>query len=98
MAQSNVGQMNAGGGIGSDNNCKTSVDSIMLLYRLVQVNLEKWICVFNEMWNYLWIIFSDGSTKATGVQSKLIASRLIILCKVWYDYVNPIVQIVWIKL
>lgn len=40
VAPANIDQMNTGGGIGQDNNCKTSVDSIMLLYRIVQVKLK----------------------------------------------------------
>lgn len=44
VAPANIGQMNPGGvagGFGQDNNCKTSADSIMLLYRIVQVNIIK---------------------------------------------------------
>lgn len=38
IAQPNMGLTNSGSGLGLDNNnCKTSVDSVMLFYRLVQV-------------------------------------------------------------
>lgn len=36
----NMGLTNSGSGLGFDNNnCKTSVDSVMLIYRLIEVNL-----------------------------------------------------------
>lgn len=45
VAPTNIGQMmSTGGGIGQNNNCKTSVDSIMLLYRIVQVNIKVNLC------------------------------------------------------
>lgn len=40
ISQPNMGLTNSGSGLGFDNNnCKTSVDSVMLIYRLIEVNL-----------------------------------------------------------
>lgn len=45
ISQQNMGLTNSASGIGfENNNCKTSVDSVMLIYRLIEVNLI--ICLY----------------------------------------------------